>query len=56
MFDEHREFADTIAAYTIENMQDARGYFYYQKFPAYTNKISYMRWSNAWMTVALSSI
>ncbi|MCB2203155.1 hypothetical protein KQI65_00285 [bacterium] len=56
MFDEYRDFAHTIADYTIKNMQDRKGYFYYQKFPLYTNKISYMRWSNAWMTVALSSL
>jgi hypothetical protein len=56
MFDEYRDFADTIAEYTIREMQDKRGYFYYQKFPWYTNKISYMRWSNAWMAVALSTM
>ncbi len=55
-FDEYREFAGTIAEWTIEHMQDSRGYFYYQKFTRYTNKISYMRWSNAWMAVALSSL
>jgi len=56
MFDEYRAFAETIAEYTIQNMQDSDGYFYYQKFPLYTNRISYMRWSNAWMTVALCAL
>jgi hypothetical protein len=56
MFDEYRDFAITIAEYTIQNMQAADGHFYYQKFPLYTNRISYMRWSNAWMTVALSAL
>jgi len=42
-----------IANWTINNMQDKTGYFYYQKHRFYTNKISYMRWSNAWMFLAL---
>lgn len=56
MFDEYRDFAGTVAEYTITTMQDRCGHFYYQKFPFYTNKIPYMRWSNAWMTVALSAL
>lgn len=54
MFEEYRDFASTIAEWTIKNMQDRKGYFYYQKFSWYTNKIPYMRWSNAWMAVALA--
>lgn len=46
-------FAETIAAWTIENMQDRRGFFYYQKFPRFTNQIPYMRWAQAWMFLAL---
>ena len=38
----------------IRHMQDPSGYFYYQKHRFYTNKISYMRWSNAFMFNALS--
>jgi hypothetical protein len=56
MFDEYRDFSHTIAEWTIKNMQDRKGHFYYQKFPWYTNKITYMRWSNAWMAVALSTL
>jgi hypothetical protein len=37
-------------------MQDKKGYFYYQKFPFFTNKISYMRWGQAWMLLAISSL
>lgn len=54
MFEEYRDFARTIAEWTIRNMQDEKGYFYYQKFPRFTNRLSYMRWSNAWMAVALT--
>lgn len=49
-------FARTIADWTIENMQDKTGYFYYRKNRVYTDKISYMRWSNAWMFLALAEL
>jgi len=35
-------------------MWSKKGYFYYQKHRFYTNKISYMRWSQAWMLLAIS--
>ncbi len=37
----------------LENMVDARGYFYFQKHKFYINKIPYMRWGQAWMLKAL---
>lgn len=46
-------FAETIAKWTIENMQDKKGFFYYRKLRLITNKIPYMRWAQAWMFVAL---
>ncbi len=46
-------FAKRIADWTIENMQDKSGYFFYRKNPIFTNKIPYMRWSQAWMFLAL---
>ena len=50
------EFAKKIAEWTITNMQDTSGYFYYQKLPLFTNKISYMRWGQAWMMLSLSTL
>ena len=50
---EYGLFAQNIAEWTIDNMQDQAGYFYYQKRKYYTNKIPYMRWSQAWMLLAL---
>ena len=38
----------------IDNMQGADGSFYFRKFKWYTNRTSFMRWSNAWMFAALS--
>jgi len=52
--EQHRELADRVLNWTIRHMQDPSGYFYYQKHRLYTNKISYMRWSNAFMFNALS--
>ena len=50
------QFAKTIAYWTINNMQDKKGYFYYQNFKFHKHKISYMRWSNAWMFLALVTL
>jgi hypothetical protein len=47
--------AGRIAAWAVQNMQDEKGYFYCQKTRWYTNKIPYIRWSQAWMYYALSS-
>lgn len=47
-------FAGKIAEWTIENMQDKKGYFYYQKFKNLTNKIPYIRWAQAWMLLAFA--
>lgn len=48
--------ADRIAGWTIHNMQDESGYFYYQKGRLITNKIPYMRWSQGWMFLALTEL
>jgi hypothetical protein len=45
-----------IAFWTLKNMQDPQGYFYYHKYPIGWNKIPYMRWSQAWMMLAFSQI
>ena len=50
----YHELADKVLAWTIENMQDKKGYFYYQIKPLISSRISYMRWSNAFMFNALS--
>ena len=49
------EFANKIAEWTISNMRDNSGYFYYQKHRLFTNKIPYMRWGQAWMMLALAT-
>ena len=56
--DLHQErFYDKILDWTLENMWDyEKHYFYYQKHRLWTNKIPYMRWSQAWMAYALSEL
>ena len=53
--DRSLKMAEKIASWAINNMQDSTGYFYYQKTRWYTNKIPYMRWSQAWMFYALAN-
>ncbi|WP_138430256.1 delta-aminolevulinic acid dehydratase [Fodinibius saliphilus] len=53
-FEEHKELGERVCNWTIENMQDEDGYFYYQIKRLFKNKIPYMRWSQAWMFCALS--
>ena len=50
---EYLNCANRVAQWTIENMQDKKGFFYYQKWPFFTNKIAYIRWGQAWMLLAL---
>ncbi len=50
------EFARKIADWTIDNMQSHDGYFYYQRWPFLINHIPYIRWGQAWMMFALSSL
>lgn len=48
------ELCRRVVSWIAHNMQDEKGYFYYQKGNFFTNKISYMRWSQAWAFYALS--
>lgn len=49
-----QHLAKEIALWTIDNMQSIDGYFYFQKGRFLTNRIPYMRWSQAWMFRALT--
>lgn len=50
------DFAAKIAAWTITHMFDKKGFFYYRVYPCYKNTINYMRWSQAWMLLALAHL
>ena len=53
-FEQYQELAEKVMGWTIKNMQDKKGYFYYQLKKGMSSKISYMRWSNAFMFCAMS--
>jgi hypothetical protein len=46
----------SVLAWALEHLRDEAGYFYYQARPLYRNRISYMRWSQAWMLLALAAL
>ncbi len=48
--------ARTIALWATHHLQDARGFFYYQRRRFYTVRTPYMRWSQAWMMYALARL
>lgn len=50
-----RPLVDRVLRWTLENLADDRGFFYYQKGPHLTKRIPYMRWGQAWMFRALTA-
>lgn len=50
------EKADRAAAWALDNMWDERGFFWYQRGRWITNRLCYMRWTQAWMYLALARL
>ncbi len=50
----HKTLALSVYSWTQSKMQSTKGYFFYQKRKYFTNKISYIRWSQAWAFYALT--
>lgn len=48
--------ANQIASWTIMNLRDEQGFFYYQRRRFYTVRKPYMRWTQAWMLYALARL
>ena len=48
--------ATRVARWTLAEMRAADGSFYYQRHHHYTNRIRYMRWSQAWMLYGLERL
>jgi hypothetical protein len=48
--------AQNVARWTIQNLRDERGFFYYQRRRFYTIRKPYMRWTQAWMLYALARL
>lgn len=50
----HKDLTEKVISWTLKHMQAKKGYFYYQLKKGVSSKISYMRWSNAFMFHAMS--
>ena len=50
------DLAHAVFRWAIINMWNEQGYFYYQAHRYYKNRTSYMRWSQAWMLLALAAL
>ncbi len=53
-FNEHRDQANKVLNWTISHMQRKSGSFFFYRYSWITNKISYMRWTQAWMFLGMS--
>ncbi len=53
---QYNKLITSVFDWSMRNMWDPRGYFYYQLKQGVSSKISYMRWSNAFMFSALATI
>jgi hypothetical protein len=51
---EYQDLAARVLNWTLNHMYDPQGFFYFRKGRFFTNKIPYMRWSQAWMFRALT--
>ncbi len=54
-FEENKDLVRKVLEWTIKNMQDDEGYFYYQKKEGWNSKIPYMRWAQAWMFYSMTA-
>jgi hypothetical protein len=50
------EAARRIADWTLSSMHHPAGYFFYLRYPWFTNRIPFIRWGQAWMLVALATL
>jgi hypothetical protein len=53
-FQKNKELIEKVLYWTIENMQDKKDFFYYQKKKGISSKIPYMRWAQSWMMYSMS--
>jgi hypothetical protein len=50
------DLATRVASWTIRNMQDAQGYFYYRQYPLVTARTPMLHWGQATMFKALARL
>jgi hypothetical protein len=51
--DDNLLLAHSVLQWALKNLWDDSGFFYYRVLRSHTNRISYMRWSQAWMLLAM---
>jgi rhamnogalacturonyl hydrolase YesR len=51
---EYRDLTDKVVAWMLKNLYSSQGFFYFRKGRFLTNRIPYMRWSQAWAFHALT--
>jgi uncharacterized protein YyaL (SSP411 family) len=54
MGDNYKDLTNRIVNWMNKNLWSGNGYFYFQKNKLFTNKIPYIRWSQAWAFHALT--
>jgi len=52
--EQYRDLTDRIIVWMLKNMYNRQGYFYFRKGRFFTNRIPFMRWSQAWAFHALT--
>jgi rhamnogalacturonyl hydrolase YesR len=50
------KLVESVFAWTMDHMWDERGFFYYRVLRTLTIRTPYMRWSEAWMLLALCTL
>ena len=53
---DNARLAHSVFRWAVTHMWDDRGYFYYRVLRSCTIRTSYMRWSQAWMLLAISAL
>lgn len=53
---ENRDLAYSVLNWAMANMWNKKNYFYFQKHTGWTMRTPFMRWSQAWMLLALASL
>jgi hypothetical protein len=53
---ENIQLANSVLNWAMNHMWDEKGFFYYRVLRSCTIRTSYMRWSQAWMLLAMSTL
>jgi hypothetical protein len=52
----HERLAGSVFQWAMDHMWDDRGFFYYRVHRFFTVRTSFMRWSQAWMLLAIATL